>query len=67
MRRFASPIRLAIIPALLTTLVATVGAQPAPYLRELPTPDRVMADFTGRDAMDTRARKVAAMSRLVLS
>lgn len=46
----------------------TVAAQPGEaqrdYLKEMPSAERVLADTQGRDAMDTRARQMAALGHL---
>lgn len=41
-----------------------VGAQDTSYLREMPTTERVLADYRTADPMETRARQVAALGRL---
>lgn len=53
----------ALVVVILTAAVP-LQAQDAAYLREMPTADRVVADISGADPMDTRARQVAALSRL---
>ena len=43
---------------------AEVPAAPA-YLRQMPEPERVIADMHGSDKLDTAARQVAALNRLI--
>jgi hypothetical protein len=39
-------------------------AERPPFLKQMPAPERVMADIQGSDQLDTAARQVAALNRL---
>ncbi len=43
---------------------ASVAEAPT-YLKQMPTPERVIADIRGSDALDTAARQAAALNRLI--
>lgn len=56
---------LAAVVLIMTGMLAVdVAAQATVYLQEMPSADRVIAAIEGDDAMDRRARQIAALSRL---
>ena len=63
-RRSACATSCALVFLLACAVPTALHAQPEAYLQEMPSADRVIADISGRDAMDSRARRIAALSRL---
>lgn len=55
---------LALVSLLLTTHVQSQATNP-PYLREMPTVDRVTREIQGKDAADTAERQVGAFMQLI--
>lgn len=57
----AHSIAVFIVAAFIVSGVETVAAQAQSYLREMPPPSRVIADYSSGDAMEARARQVGAL------